>query len=104
MSESRNLRQIFKESNKEFQKEIREAEKAWAMTYGALYACTFTIASIKLTDGALKLLMNKLSKIGTGLAFRAELLALEKGKKSIDKRIMKTVLDELEEAGKIEGQ
>jgi hypothetical protein len=91
------LRNVFKEAEKEFRKEIREAENAWAMTHGALYTCKFTIASIKLTDGAMKLLMNKVSTIGTVLAFKAELVALEKGKKSIDKRTMKAVLDKLGE-------
>lgn len=97
MNETRALRQVFKESHKKFRKEIRDAEKAWALTHGVLHTCQFTIVSIKISDGALKLLMNKLSKMGTALAFKAELLALEKGKKSIDKRTMKTILDSLDE-------
>ena len=100
MNEMRSLRTTFKEFDKELQMSRRESEKAWAMTFGTLYTCTFTIASIKLTDGALKLLMNKLSQIGTCLAFRAELLALKNEKKSVDKRTMKTILDSLEEGAK----
>ncbi len=97
MSESRALRKTFKEVEKEFQKELREAEKALAMTHGALYRCQFVFASIKMTDGALALLGDKLRDIGTVLAFKAELMALEKGKKSVDKRIMKAALDSLKE-------
>jgi len=96
MSDTSALRQVFKEAQKDFRKEIREAENAWALTHGVLYTCQFTIASIKLTKGAMKLLMNKISKIGTVLAFKAELMALEKGKTSIDKKTMKKVLDALE--------
>ncbi len=96
MSEPRALRQTLKEAEKEFRKEIREAENAWALTHGILYTCEFTIASIKLTDGAIKLLMNKLSNIGTALALKAELMTLDKGKKSVDKKTMKKVLDELD--------
>ena len=97
MSESRALRKTFKEFEKELQKELREATKALAMTYGALYKCEFIFASIKMTDGALSLLGEKLSSIGTVLAFKAELMALEKGKKSVDKRTMKAALDSLRE-------
>ncbi len=97
MSESRALRKTFKEITREFQKELREAEKALAMTHGALYKCEFIFASIKMTDGALSLLGQKLRDIGTVLAFKAELMALEKGKKSIDKRTMKAALDSLKE-------
>ena len=97
MSEPRALRKTFKEITKEFQKELRESMKALAITHGALYKCEFIFASIKMTDGALSLLGEKLTKIGTVLAFKAEMMALEKGKKSIDKRTMKTILDSLEE-------
>ena len=97
MSDSRTLRKTFKEITKEFQKELREAKKALAMTHGALYKCEFIFASIKMTDGALSLLGEKLAKIGTVLAFKAELMALDKGKKSINKRTMKVILDELGE-------
>ncbi len=97
MSESRALRETFKEFEKELQKELREATKALAMTYGALYKCEFIFASIKMTDGALSLLGEKLSSIGTVLAFKAELMVLEKGKKSVDKRTMKAALDSLRE-------
>ncbi len=97
MSESHALRQIFKEAHKDFRKEIREAENAWALTHGVLYTCEFTIASIKLTKGAMKLLMTKIAQIGTVLAFKAELMALEKGKTSIDKKTMKKVLDALDD-------
>ena len=96
MSEPRVLRKTFKEFEKELKKELREATEALAMTYGALYKCEFVFASIRMTKGALSLLGEKLSNIGTVLAFKAELMALEKGKKSIDKRTMKKVLDELE--------
>ena len=89
MSETRALRQALKETHKNFLKEIREAEKALAMTHGALYKCSFIFASIKMTDCALTLLGNKLRDIGTVLAFKAELMALEKGKTSIDKKTMK---------------
>lgn len=97
MSEARALRQVFKESHKKFRKEIRDAEKAWALTHGVLHTCEFTIVSIKISEGAIKLLMNKLSKIGSALAFKAELIVLEKGRNSIDKKTMKTILDSLEE-------
>ncbi len=96
MSEERSLRELFKDSSKELQKSIREAEKAWAITHGIIYTGSYTFASIEMSKGALQLLAEKLSKIGVALALKAELLALEKGKKSIDKRIMKKVLDELE--------
>ncbi len=97
MSDIRSLRKTFKEFDKELQKSRREAEKALALTHGALYKCEFIFASIKMTDGALSLLGKKLRDIGTVLAFEAELLALEKGKKSIDKRTMKIILDRLGE-------
>lgn len=96
MSESRTLRNVFREAGKEFRKEMREAERALAMTHGMLYKGEFVFASIKMSEGALTLLGEKLRDIGTVLAFKAELMALEKGKTSIDKRIMKKVLDELE--------
>lgn len=97
MSDSLTLRKTFKELSKEFRKELREAREALAMTHGALYRCQFVFASIKMTDGALTLLGEKLRDIGTVLAFKAELMALEKGKKSIDKRTMKAILDSLGE-------
>jgi len=97
VSESLALRKTFKEFDKELRKSRREAIKALAMTHGALYKCEFVFASIRMTDGALSLLGEKLSDIGTVLAFKAELMALEKGKKSVDKRIMKAALDSLKE-------
>lgn len=96
MSEERSLRETFKKFDKELQKSIREAEKAWAITHGIIYTGSYTFASIGISKGALQLLAEKLSKIGVALALKAELLALEKGKKSIDKRTMKTILDSLE--------
>ncbi len=97
MSESRALRAIFKEFDKELRESRREAEKALAITFGSLYKCQFVFASIKMTDGALTLLGDKLRDIGTVLAFTAEVMALEKGKKSIDKRTMKAALDSLKD-------
>jgi len=97
VSDPRVLRATFKEFDKELRKSRREAIRALAMTHGALYKCEFIFASIRMTDGALSLLGEKLSDIGTVLAFKAELLALEKGKKSIDKRTMKAALDSLKE-------
>ncbi len=104
MSDMRSLRKTFKEFDTELRKSRQEATKAFAMTFGALYSCTFTIASIKLTDGALLLLGNKLSKIGTVLAHEAELKAIEKGRTSIDKKTMKSILDELEKKAKEFGE
>ena len=75
---------------------MREAEKAWAMAHGIIYTGSYTFASIKMSKGALQLLAEKLSTIGMALAFKAELLALEKGKTAIDKRMMEAVLKELE--------
>lgn len=96
MSETKARRQTLKESNKAFQKELRELVNAFAMTHGVLYSCKFVFASIKMTNGALTLLADKMRDLGTVLAFKAELLALEKGKTSIDKKTMKKVLDALE--------
>jgi len=97
VSEPLTLRKSFKEIGKEFQKELREAREALALTHGALYKCEFIFASIRMTNGALSLLGEKLSDIGTVLAFKAELMALEKGKTSVDKRTMKAALDSLKE-------
>jgi len=97
VSEPLTLRKSFKEIEKEFQKELREAREALALTHGALYKCEFIFASIRMTNGALSLLGEKLSDIGTVLAFKAELMALEKGKTSVDKRTMKAALDSLKE-------
>jgi len=60
MSESRTLRNVFREAGKEFRKEMREAERALAMTHGVLYKGEFVFASIKMSEGALTLLGEKL--------------------------------------------
>ena len=102
MSDAKSLRMTLKKFDKELRKSEREAIRALSMTFGVLYKGEFTFASIEMSKGALSLLGKKMSEIGTSLALRAELMALEKGKTSIDKRTMKAALDELEEAGKEE--
>lgn len=102
MSDIKKLRMTFKEFDKELRKSEREAIRALSMTFGVLYRGEVTFASIEMSKGALSLLGKKISEIGTVLAFRAELMALEKGKTSIDKRTMKAALDEIEEAAKEE--
>ncbi len=91
-----NLRETLKDFDKELRKSRREAVRAWALTYATLYTGEFTFASIEMSQGALSLLGEKLSQIGTALALQAELLALEKRKKSINKKTMETVLNALE--------
>lgn len=102
MSDVKKLRMSFKEFDKALRKSEREAIRSFAMTFGVLYRGEFTFASIEMSKGSLTLLGKKISEIGTALAFRAELMALEKGKTSIDKRTMKAALDELEEVAKEE--
>jgi len=102
MSDAKSLRMTLKKFDKELRKSEREAIRALSMTFGVLYKGEFTFASIEMSKGALSLLGKKMSEIGTVIALRAELMALEKGKMSIDKRIMKAALDELEEAAKEE--
>ena len=100
MSDAESLRMTLKAFDKELRKSEREAIRALSMTFGVLYRGEFTFASIEMSKGALSLLGKKLSEIGMALAFRAELMALEKEKTSIDKRTMKAALDELEKAAK----
>jgi len=95
-SDMRSLRNTMKDFDKELKKTRREAKKALAMTYGALYKVEFLFASIEMSKGALTLLGEKLSQIGTVLALQAELLAIEKGRKSVNKKTMEIVLKELE--------
>lgn len=90
------LRKVFKDSEKELRKRLREAERAWAIIHGLLYRVEFTFASMRMTKSASSLLGKKLSEIGTALAFKAELRTLEMGKTKIDRKTMKGVLDEIE--------
>ena len=102
MSDAKSYRLTLKEFDNELRKSRRESIRALSMALGVLYRGEFTFASIEMSKGALSLLGKKLSDIGTALAFRAELMALEKGKTSINKKTMKAILDELEEAAKEE--